>query len=49
MATLEKIGTLIFAVAAICLAVHLRYRSLRNMEERREHKSGLQGFLKKID
>jgi hypothetical protein len=49
MATLQKIGEIILGVAAVCLAVYLKFLSLRNYEETRKHKSGLLGFLKKLD
>ena len=46
---LEKIGSVIIGVAAIGSIFYWRYLWAMSVEERRERKSGLQGFFKKID
>jgi hypothetical protein len=49
MAVLEQIGRIILALAGVGFVVYLRVLSMKDMESRRQHKSGLQGFFKKID
>jgi hypothetical protein len=49
MTVLEQIGKIVLAVAGIGFVIYIRVLSMKDMESRREHKSGLQGFFKKID
>jgi len=53
MASLAKIATILLVVAGVCIGIYLRYRlwyqGAMQHEERRHRRSGLQGFLKKID
>ena len=49
MTTLQQIGEIILGVAVVCLAVYLKFLSMMSYEKTRKRKSGLQGFLKKLD
>jgi hypothetical protein len=49
MAVLEKTGHFALGVACIGFIFYLRYRSAMDVELPRHRKSGLQGFLRKID
>jgi hypothetical protein len=49
MAALQKIGEIILGSAVVCLAVYLRFLSMMSYEKTRQRKSGLQGFLRKLD
>jgi hypothetical protein len=49
MSILEKIGRIILALAGVGFVIYIRVLSMKDMESRREHKSGLQGLFKKID
>jgi hypothetical protein len=48
-AILEKAGGVILFLAIMGLGFYMRFQSAVDFEERRQRKSGLQGFLKKID
>jgi hypothetical protein len=49
MAKLEQIGWYILAGAATCFLIYIKFQMMKRESDRRDPKSGIQGFLKKID
>jgi hypothetical protein len=49
MAKLAQIGWHILAGAAACFLIYLKFQMMKGESDRCDRKSGIQGFLKKIE